>query len=107
MGKYLLQSIYLKPQWVPDLNAQPGQFGMKKIADDVLIEVIKDDETNTSSIKLIERPTIEFYTIIDENNCEPYNEMYIDKSRVETHVVEYSKRDLEICKYSRDQVVKE
>jgi hypothetical protein len=99
MGKYLLQSIYLKPQWVPDPNAQPGQFGMKKIADDVLIEVIKDDETNTSSIKLIERPTIEFYTIIDENNCEPYNEMYIDKSRVETHVVEYSKRDLEICKY--------
>jgi len=99
MSKYLLQSIYIKPQWVPDNNAQPGQFAMKKIADDVLINVIKDDETNTSSIQLIERPTIEFYTIIDETNCKPYNEMYIDKSKVETHVVEYSKRDIEICKY--------
>lgn len=99
MGKYLLQTIYIKPQWVPDPNAEPGQFAMKKIADDVLIEVIKDDETNTSSLRLIERPTIEFYTIIDEANCEPYNEMYISKDKVETHVVEYSKRDLEMCKY--------
>lgn len=99
MSKYLLQSIYIKPQWVPDPNAEPGQFAMKKIADDVLIEVIKDDETNSSSLRLIERPTIEFYTIIDEANCNPYNEMYIDKDKVETHVVEYSKRDIEMCKY--------
>lgn len=99
MGKYLLQTLYLKPRWVRDPNAAPGEFAMKKISDDCLIQVIKDDETNTSEIKIIERPTIEFYTVIDKDNCKPYNEIAIDKNLVETHVVEYSKREVEIAKY--------
>lgn len=99
MGKYLLQTLYLKPRWVRDPNAGPGEFSMKKLSDDCLLMVIKDDETNTSEIKIIERPTIEFYTVIDKNNCPPYNCINMDKSLVETHVVEYSKRELEICKW--------
>jgi hypothetical protein len=99
MAKYLLQTLYLKAKWVRDPNVAPGEFNMKKLSDDCLIEVIKDDETNTSEIKIIERPTIEFYTVVDHLNCKPYNEMYINKGALETHVVEYSKRELEICKY--------
>lgn len=99
MSKYLLQTLYIKPKWVRDPNAQNGEFAMKKLSDDCLIEVIKDDETNTSEIKIIERPTIDFYTVIDPDNCPPYNQMYIDRNLVETHTVEYSKRDYEICKY--------
>ena len=99
MSKSLLQTLYLKARWVKDPQAVPGQFDMTKISDDALIMVIKDDETNTSEIKIIERPTIEFYTIKDPESCNPYNEMYIKKELVDTHVVEFSKRDAEICKY--------
>lgn len=99
MALFLLQSIYLKPVWVPDPDAQPGQFSMKKLSDDALIQVIKNDETNTSEIRIIERPTIEFYTVRDEANCKPFNEICIDASKVETHTVEYSKREFEMCKY--------
>lgn len=99
MSKFLLNTIYLKAKWVKDPDAPPNsQFAMKKISDDALIEVIKDDETNTSEIKIIERPTIEFYTIKDRDNCKPWNEMYISKDLVDKHVVEYSKREIEICK---------
>lgn len=99
MSKSLLQTLYLKARWVKDPQAQPGQFDMMKLSDDALIMVIKDDETNSSEIKIIERPTIEFYTIKDPDSCKPYNEMYIKKDLVDTHVVEFSKRDAEICKY--------
>ena len=99
MAKYLLQTLYLKARWIKDPNAQPGEFGMKKLSDDCLIEVIKDDETNTSEIKIIERPTIEFYTVDDELNCPHYNQMYIPKGLLTTHTVEYSKREYEMCKY--------
>lgn len=99
MSKTLLQTLYLKPRWVPDPEAQAGQFGMKKLSDDALILTIKDDVTNETELKIIERPTIEFYTIKDPETCKPYNEMYISKDLVETHVVEFSKRDAEICKY--------
>ena len=99
MAKYLLQTLYLKARWVRDPNAQPGEFGMKKLSDDCLIEVIKDDETDTSEIKIIERPTIEFYTVDDELNCPHYNQMYIPKGLLTTHTVEYSKREFEMCKY--------
>ncbi len=99
MSKCVLQTLYLKARWVKDPQAQPGQFDMMKLSDDALIMVIKDDETNTSEIKIIERPTIEFYTIKDPESCKPYNEMYIKKELVDTHVVEFSKRDAEICKY--------
>lgn len=98
-NKFLLNTIYLRARWVKDPDAPPGGFNMKKLSDDCLIMVIKDSETNSSEIKIIERPTIEFYTIKDPNNCKPWNEMYIDKSLVDTHVVEFSKRDLEICRY--------
>lgn len=99
MSKILLQTLYMKPRWVPDPQAQPGEFGMKKLADDALLVTIKDDVTNETELKIIERPTIEFYTIKDPENCKPYNEMYISKDLVDTHIVEYSKRDAEICKY--------
>jgi hypothetical protein len=99
MSKYILNTTYLKPRWVKDPQALPGAFCMKKVSDDALIMDIKDDETNTSDIKIIERPTIEFYTIKDPSTAKPYNEMFISKDLVDTHVVEYSKRDLEICKY--------
>ena len=54
MSKSLLQTLYLKSRWVKDPQAVPGQFEMKKLSDDALIMVIKDDETNTSEIKIIE-----------------------------------------------------
>lgn len=102
MGKYILNSMYLKARWRRKTDAVPNpysDFNMEKVSDDCLIQIIKDDETNTSSIEIIERPTIEYYTVIDEKNCKPYNQMYIDRSLVEPHTVEYSKREGDICKY--------
>ena len=102
MGKYILNSMYLKARWRRKTDAVPNpysDFNMEKVSDDCLIQIIKDDETNTSSIEIIERPTIEYYTVIDETNCKPYNQMYIDRSLVEPHTVEYSKREGDICKY--------
>lgn len=99
MAKFVLNTIYLKAKWEKDPSIPIGQFNMTKVSDDVLFMIIKDDETNTSEIKMIQRPTIEFYTIKDPASAKPYNEMFIDKNLVDTHVVEYSKRDSEICKY--------
>ena len=57
MSKYILNTMYLKPKYVKDPYAPPNSdFAMKKIADDALIMVIKDDETNTSEIQIIESP---------------------------------------------------
>ena len=100
MGKYILNSMYLKARWRKADKINPySDFNMEKISDDCLIQIIKDDETNTSEIQIIERPTIEYYTIIDEQNCKKYNQMYIDRDLVEPHTVEYSKREGDICKY--------
>jgi len=100
MGKYILNSMYLKARWRKADKVNPySDFNMEKISDDCLIQVIKDDETNTSEVQIIERPTIEYYTVIDEQNCTKYNQMYIDRSLVEPHTVEYSKREGDICKY--------
>ena len=100
MSKYILNTMYLKPKYVKDPYAPPNSdFAMKKIADDALIMVIKDDETNTSQIKIIERPTIEFFTIKDKETADPWQKMYISRDLVESHTVEYSKRDQEICRY--------
>ena len=102
MGKYILNSMYLKARWRRKTDTIPNpysDFNMEKVSDDCLIQIIKDDETNTSSIEIIERPTIEYYTVIDEKNCKSYNQMYIDRSLVEPHTVEYSKREGDICKY--------
>ena len=99
MAKFLLNSIYFKARWEKDPYAPPGEFPLKKLSDDCLIMVIKDDETNTSELKIVERPTIEFYTIKDESLAKPFNEICVDKHLVDTHEVEYSKRDIEMCKY--------
>ena len=100
MGKYILNSMYLKARWRRADKINPySDFNMEKVSDDCLIQIIKDDETNTSEIQIIERPTIEYYTVIDEQNCKKYNQMYIDRDLVEPHTVEYSKREGDICKY--------
>jgi len=99
MSKYCLNTLYLKARWVKDPNVAPGQFNMKKINDDVLFMVIKDSNNPYSSIKIIEKPTIEWYSVKDPNTVPPYNEMYLDRNLVDTHVCEYSKREEDICKY--------
>ena len=107
MSKSLLQTLYLKARWVKDPQAVPGQFDMTKISDDALIMVIKDDETNTSEIKIIERPTIEFYTIKDPESCNPYNEMYIKKELVDTKQYElYKNVELPLAEVLYDMEVR-
>ena len=98
-NKYVLNTMYLKARWEKDPNATPGQFGMKKIADDILLMVIKDSDEKYSKIEIIEKPTIEWYSVKDPNTVPPYNEMMLDRDLVDVHVCEYSKRDIEICKY--------
>lgn len=97
--KYILNSMYLKARWERDPNAPPSQFNMKKICDDILLLVIKDSDKKYSDIQIIEKPTIEWYSVKDPNTVPLYNEMFLDRNLVDTHIVEYSKRDFEICKY--------
>ena len=92
MAKFLLNSIYFKARWEKDPYAPPGEFPLKKLSDDCLIMVIKDDETNTSELKIVERPTIEFYAIKDESLAKPFNEICVDKHLVDTHEVNILKR---------------
>lgn len=99
MSKYILNSMYLKAKWERDPDIPMGQFNMKKIADDVLILVIKDSEKTYSDLQIIPRPKIEWYSVKDPNYVPPYNEMMLDKNLVDVHEVEYSKREFEICKY--------
>ena len=102
MSKYVLNTMYLKAKYIKDDYAPPNSsFAMKKVCDDALIMTIKDDETNTSEIKIIERPTIEYYTVKEEykDQVNPWQEQSISKDLLDTHVVEYSKRDADICKY--------
>lgn len=99
MSKYVLNTMYIKARWERDPSIPPDQFNMKKICDDVLIMVIKDSEKTYSELEIIERPTIEWYSVKDPSSVPNYNEMFIDKSLVDVHVVEYSRREHEICKY--------
>ena len=99
MGRYILNTCYLKAKWEKDPNAAPGTFNMKKIADDALVMVIHDDDKRYPEIKIIERPEIEWYSVKDNIEPNPYNEMHLDKNKVDTHVCEYSKRETEICNY--------
>src|SRR5574344_740406 len=102
MSKYILNTIYLKPKYVKDEYAPPNsEFALKGVADDALIMVIKDDETNTRELKIIERPSIEYYTVKPEfkDKVNPWQELYMKKDMVDTHEVEYSKRDYDICNY--------
>lgn len=100
MGKqYLLNSMYLKARWEKDPNLPPGQFNMKKICDDALILVIRDSDDKYAHLKIIERPKIEWYSVKDPSTVPNYNEMFLDRNLVDTHEVEYSKRDLDICKF--------
>lgn len=98
-SRYVLNTMYLKARWEKDPNAAPGQFGMKKLADDALIMIIKDSDKKYADIQIIEKPTIEWYSVKDPNSVPPYNEMMLDRDLVDVHVCEYSKRELEICKY--------
>lgn len=98
-SRYVLNTMYLKARWEKDPNAVPGQFGMKKLADDALIMIIKDSDKKYADIQIIEKPTIEWYSVKDPNSVPPYNEMMLDRDLVDTHICEYSKRELEICKY--------
>lgn len=98
-SRYVLNTMYLKARWEKDPNAAPGQFGMKKIADDALIMIIKDSDKKYADIQIIEKPTIEWYSVKDPNSVPPYNEMMLDRDLVDVHVCEYSKREIEICKY--------
>ena len=99
MSKFILNTLYIKPKWYKNQNSKNDWDKMIKYADDALILTIKDDVTNTSELQIIERPTIPFYTIKEEITPKPYNEMYMDMNLLDEHFVEYSKRELEICKY--------
>ena len=101
MSKYILNTMYIKPKYVQNDGPNKQMVPMKRVCDDALIMVIKDDETNTSEIKIIERPTIEYYTVKKEfqDTVNPWQELYMDKNMLDTHVVEYTKRDSDICNF--------
>lgn len=99
MGKYVINTMYLKAQWVRDPSAPPTGFNMKKIADDALIMVIHDDDKRYPEIQIIERPTIEWYSVKENVTVNKYNEMSFPREDVDVHVCEYSKREADICRY--------
>ena len=101
MSKYILNTMYLKAKYVQNDGANKEFVPMKRVCDDALLMVIKDDETNTSEIKIIERPTIEYFTVKKEyqETVNPWQELYMDKSMLDSHVVEYTRRDYDICNF--------
>lgn len=99
MSKYILNTMYLKARWEKDPNVPMGQFNMKKICDDLLLMVVKDSDEKYSKLEMIPKPTIEWYSVKDPNTVPNYNQMMLDKDLVDVHIVEYSKRDQDICKY--------
>jgi len=45
MGKYILNSMYLKARWRRADKINPHtDFNMEKVSDDCLIQIVKDDE---------------------------------------------------------------
>lgn len=107
-NKLLLNILYLKPQYERDtnmiLNRPNNPYNnfnrppLKKVCDDALFMVIRDNDTGEKEIKIIERPTIEYFVVKDKDNVPPYSQICIPKNLVEPRVVEYSKRELEMCK---------
>lgn len=99
-NKSILKTVYLPPVWRRKEYGTygPNEFPLELVSDSVLFLNIKNNETNETEIKMIERPCIDFYSTKEGYNC-TYPKMAIEEKYVEKHKVEYSKREYEIAKF--------
>lgn len=97
--KSILKTVYLPPVWKrkDTMSMRPGEFPMEMVSDAALFLNIKDNTTGETTVKLIEKPMIEFYTV-KHNHRSSFPKMYMEEEYLDKHVVEYAKRDREISK---------
>lgn len=95
----MLKTVYVPPVWRRrDFHElKPGEFPMELVSDAALFMNIKDNETGETEIKMIERPSIDFYIMKDEFKCS-YPQMAVPRDQLDVYNVEYSKREKEIAK---------
>ena len=55
----------------------------KKIADDFIVLVYKDNKSGEKNYKIIEKPTYTYYLLKDKKDHVDYNRLFIEKDRVE------------------------
>ena len=65
----------------------------KKVSDDFLVLVYKDNDTGQKHYKIIEKPTYTYYLMNDEEEIPNYNKLFIERDKV--HPVEARFVDLE------------
>ena len=85
---YLLNTMYLKPKF--QTNQVTGKS--VKVRDDALIMNIKNLNTNETTIKVIEKPKIDFYLTKDKDY--KYPKLTIDEDKVEKITCPYTEREL-------------
>lgn len=70
----------------------------KKICDDYMFLVYKDNNTMKKGYKIINRPSYTYYKIKENETVPNYNMLFIPKDKVEAHTVEYGKLEADIAK---------
>ena len=70
----------------------------KKVQEDYMFLVYKDNETNEKGYRIIKNPTYTFYKIKDGVEVPYYNELFISRDKVEPITVPYAKLDAAVAK---------
>ena len=70
----------------------------KKICDDFIDIIFKDNTTGLKHHKTITSPTYTFYKMKDENEVPNYNQLFIPREKVEAVTVPFNNLELEIAK---------
>ena len=68
-----------------------------KVSDDKIFLVFKDNVTNEKKYKIIEKPDYTFYKIKDGEKIPNYNQMFIEKEKVEPVTVPFMKLEANIA----------
>lgn len=77
-------------------------YGEKKI-DDFLALVFKDNKTGKKRFKIIDRPNYTFYKMKNPNEVPNYNQLFIDRDKVEPVTVEFTKLEKNIAELTGNE----
>ena len=69
----------------------------KKISDDMIIIVYKDNNTGKKDFVIQKKPDYIYYHIKDPNNIPDYNKLFIERDKVEQIVVPFKKLESSIA----------
>ena len=95
-----LESVYPEGSDLTIMNTNysyPEYMDGKKVADDKMILVYKDNKTKKKGYKVIQKPTYTFYKIKEGLPIPNYNQLFIERDKVDPVTVPFTKLEQTIA----------